>query len=196
MVIFNLVQSANTEFLFMKTDRANVQIYVIVHYVKSVQIWSYVWAVFSCIRLKTEIYSGSLRIQSEYRKIRYRNNWALYLDTFHAAIKAKCFNSFTINSRSKLEKLSTLFWGHLPRKIHYETEQGFMTGSFHNSFFVKNFSLNLSFFKYCRVLSIKNIEKKKEKRRIRKSQTATTNIFYFQLYRKNCTLLQNIFGKT
>ena len=121
--------------------------------------------------LNTKIYSVSLRIQSEYRKIRYRNNWTLYLDTFHAAVKAKCFNSFTINSRSKLEKLSTLFWGHLPRKIHYETEQGFKRQN-------------------------RNIEKKKEKRRIRKSQTTTTNIFYFQLYRKNCTLIQNIFGKT
>ena len=113
--------------------------------------------------LNTKIYSVSLRIQSEYRKIRYRNNWTLYLDTFHAAVKAKCFNSFTINSRSKLEKLSTLFWGHLPRKIHYETEQGFMMGSFHNSFFVKNFSLNFSFFKYCRVLSIKNENKTSRK---------------------------------
>ena len=32
-----------------------------IHYVKSVQIWSYFWSVFSCI-------------QSEYRKIRNRNN--------------------------------------------------------------------------------------------------------------------------
>ena len=45
-----------------------------IHCVKSVQIRSYFWSVFSCIRLNTEIYSVNLRIQSEYRQIRIRNN--------------------------------------------------------------------------------------------------------------------------
>ena len=46
------------------------------HCVKSVQIWSYFWSVFSCIRTEYgEIRSIWLRsIQSEYRKIRTRNN--------------------------------------------------------------------------------------------------------------------------
>ena len=43
------------------------------HCVKSVQIRSYFWSVFSCIRTE---YGDllNLRIQSEYRKIRTRNN--------------------------------------------------------------------------------------------------------------------------
>ena len=41
------------------------------HCVKSVQIRSYFWPVFSCIRIE---YGVNLRIQSEYRKIRTRNN--------------------------------------------------------------------------------------------------------------------------
>ena len=62
--------------------------------------------------------------------------------------------------------------------------------SFQNSFFVKNYYLNLNFFKNCRVLSLKtkkkfskkrqmkNIEKreKKNKKKTRKSQTTTINM--------------------
>ena len=43
------------------------------HYVKSVQIQSYFWSVFSCIQTEY-VDSLRLRIQSEYRKIRTRNN--------------------------------------------------------------------------------------------------------------------------
>ena len=42
--------------------------------VKSVQIRSYFWSVFSCFGLNTEIYGVNLRIQSDYRKTRTRNN--------------------------------------------------------------------------------------------------------------------------
>ena len=43
------------------------------HCVKSVQIRSYFWSVFSCIRTEY-IYYVNLHIQSEYREIRTRNN--------------------------------------------------------------------------------------------------------------------------
>ena len=42
--------------------------------IRSVQIRSYFWSVFSCFGLNTEIYFVDLHIQSEYRKIRTRNN--------------------------------------------------------------------------------------------------------------------------
>ena len=41
---------------------------------KSIQIRSYFWSVFSCIRIEYGDLRGNLRIQSEYRKIRTRNN--------------------------------------------------------------------------------------------------------------------------
>ena len=44
------------------------------HCLKCVQIRSYFWSVFSCIRTKYDIYSVNLRIQFECRKIRTRNN--------------------------------------------------------------------------------------------------------------------------
>ena len=43
--------------------------------VKSAQIRSYFWSVFSCIRSTIEIYGVNIHIQSEYRKIRTRNNY-------------------------------------------------------------------------------------------------------------------------
>ena len=39
------------------------------HSLKSVQIRSFFWSVFSCIRIEYEIYSINFRIQSKYRKI-------------------------------------------------------------------------------------------------------------------------------
>ena len=44
------------------------------HYVKNVQIRSIYGQYFSVFRLNTEIYSANIRFQSEYRKIRTRNN--------------------------------------------------------------------------------------------------------------------------
>ena len=45
------------------------------HFMKSVQMWSSFWSVFSCIRrLNTEIYGVNLCIQSEYRKKLTRKN--------------------------------------------------------------------------------------------------------------------------
>ena len=41
---------------------------------KSVQIRSYFCSVFSCIQTETKIYGVNIRIQSEYRRIRTRNN--------------------------------------------------------------------------------------------------------------------------
>ena len=41
---------------------------------------------FPVFGLNTEIYSGNLRIQSEYRKIRTRKT--SYLDTFHAVLRS------------------------------------------------------------------------------------------------------------
>ena len=55
--------------LFEYSLIANHQIY---HCVKSAQIRSYFWSVFSCIR--TEYGYVNLRILSEYRKIWTRNN--------------------------------------------------------------------------------------------------------------------------
>ena len=48
---------------------------------KSVQIRSFFWSVFSLFELNTEFYSVNLCIQSEYRKIRTRKT--PYLDPFH-----------------------------------------------------------------------------------------------------------------
>ena len=42
------------------------------HCVKSVEIRSFFWSVFSCIRTEYGVYSVNLRIQSKYRKIRTR----------------------------------------------------------------------------------------------------------------------------
>ena len=44
------------------------------HCMKSVQMQSYLWSVFPVFGLNTEIYGVNLSIQSEYRKIRTRNN--------------------------------------------------------------------------------------------------------------------------
>ena len=44
------------------------------HSVKCVQILSYFWSVFSCIRTEYGDYGVNFRIQSEYKKIRTRNN--------------------------------------------------------------------------------------------------------------------------
>ena len=71
---------------------------------------------------------------------------------------------FTINSKSKLKNFSTLFLRHLPRKIRYEIEHGFMwvlweknARNFRNNFVVKSYYLNFNFyFKCCRVLSLKS----------------------------------------
>ena len=47
----------------------------------SVQIRSYFWSVFCCIRTEYGDWRVNLRVQSEYRKIRTRNNciWTLFL---------------------------------------------------------------------------------------------------------------------
>ena len=44
------------------------------HCVKSVCIWGYYGPYFSVLGLNVKIYGVNLRIQSEYRKIRTRNN--------------------------------------------------------------------------------------------------------------------------
>ena len=44
------------------------------HCVKSVQILSFFWSVFSCIQANMGIYAVNFRIQPEYRKIRTRRN--------------------------------------------------------------------------------------------------------------------------
>ena len=63
------------------------------HSVESVQLRSYFWSVFSCIRRNTEIYSVNLRIQSEYRKIRTRENPAFghfSLSTNKSSLAVNC----------------------------------------------------------------------------------------------------------
>ena len=49
----------------------------LIHCVKSVQIRSYFWSVFSCIWTEYGDLQSNLRIQSKYRKIRTRNNSVL-----------------------------------------------------------------------------------------------------------------------
>ena len=58
------------------------------HCVKRVQIRSFFWSVFPLFGLNTEIYGVNIRIQSEYTKIRTRNN-SVYVDTFHAVKSQK-----------------------------------------------------------------------------------------------------------
>ena len=68
--------------------------------------------------------------------------------------KNQVFLWFTINSQSKLEEFSTQFLRHLPRKTRYEIFRKVSwwnlwirdTRNFHNSFFVKNYYLNLNSF--------------------------------------------------
>ena len=61
---------------------------------KSVQIPSFFWSIFSVIGLNTEIYSVNLRIQSEYGKMQTRKT--LYLDTFHVVVLLKMKISFEV----------------------------------------------------------------------------------------------------
>ena len=50
------------------------------HWVKSVQIRSFLWSVFSCIRTDKEIYGVNLHIQSEHRKITKKlRTWTLFM---------------------------------------------------------------------------------------------------------------------
>ena len=64
----------------------------------------------------------------------------------------KYFYNLTINSQSKLKKFSTLFLKDLPGKTHYEiykvSSSALWVGypsNFHDSFFIKNYYLNLIF---------------------------------------------------
>ena len=86
-------------------------------FAKSVQIRSYFWSVFSCIRTEygdlrckspyssriQEIYGVNLRIQPEYRKI-WTRNITPYLDTLHA-VKHVYYDSIIILIAK--EKIST-----------------------------------------------------------------------------------------
>ena len=75
--------------VYAKSNMLGIPAYVfvsIIHWVKNVQIRSYFWSVFSCIRAEYgDFYGINLRIQSEYRKI--RPEVTPYLDTLHAVIK-------------------------------------------------------------------------------------------------------------
>ena len=60
----------------------------LLHYVKSVQIRSFFWSVFSLFVLNTQIYSIYLHIQSEYWKIWSRKKLRI-LDNFHTVLNFK-----------------------------------------------------------------------------------------------------------
>ena len=78
------------------------------HCVKSVQIRSFFWSVFSRICTGSERYSISLRIQSECGKIRSRK--IPYLDTFHAVKKhTHHFNSLKITFHNITKVIMTYF---------------------------------------------------------------------------------------
>ena len=64
------------------------------HCVKSIQIQSYFWFAFSCIRIEYRRYFVSLRIQSECKKIRTRNNSVFG----HFSRSAYLINPFVFNA--------------------------------------------------------------------------------------------------
>ena len=71
------------------------------------------------------------------------------IEQMHGIVKAKCFYSFIINSQPKLKKITLLFWRHLPRKTRHDPWCSIWVGdfrNFHNSFFIKNYYLNSTFF--------------------------------------------------
>ena len=79
-----------------------------IHWVKSVQIRSYFWSVFG---LNTKIYSINLRIQSEYRKIRTRNNYVFGHFSSSAEITSLC--------KKPLPMKILQFCGHLMLQKHF-----------------------------------------------------------------------------
>ena len=123
-------------------------------------------------------------------------------------VKSRCYCSFTINSQLKLKKFSTTFLRHLPIKARYEIQQGFMVGScvgdprnFHNSFFDKNYYLNLNFFQVLQSALLKNPkilvkkdtshlkiawhgnrQKKSIEKRKRETKNEITILFYFYFF--------------
>ena len=71
-----------------------------IHYVKSVQMRSIFWSVFSCIPIFL-IYGVNLRIQSEYRKIRARK-----YSVFGHFSRSECFHFKGVRKRLKKNKFS------------------------------------------------------------------------------------------
>ena len=98
--------------------------------------------------------------------------------------KNRVFLWFTNNSQWKLEKFSTLFLRYLPRKTTKLKKVSWWnlwigdTRKFHNSFFIKNYYLNLFLFsstEECLTVDIaigrrKTVKKEKRKQKIRISQ--------------------------
>ena len=82
----------------------------LLHCVKSVQIRRFFWSVFS--RIRTE-YRVSLRIQSEYGKIRTRKN--RYLDTFHTVLHYVFL--FRSSKKLDLRKLMEIEVKYTPRLL-------------------------------------------------------------------------------
>ena len=74
-----------------------------IHYVKSVQIRSIFWSVFSCIPIFL-IYGVNLRIQSEYRKIRARK-----YSVFGHFSRSDCFHFKGVRKRLK-KKFLMITW--------------------------------------------------------------------------------------
>ena len=112
--------------------------------------------------------------------------------------KNQVFLWFTINSQSKLKKFSTLFLRYLPRKLSTKFNKiscwTLWIGdprNFHNSFFVKNYYLNLNFFQALQSALLKN-----ETKNLLKKDANQLKIAWQFLYRKIYVLLENMFGKT
>ena len=78
-----------------------------------------------------------LKMLGKYTNVRYR--------------KSQVFLWFTINWQLNLKKFSTLFLRYLPRKTRYSTRWWALwirdPRNFYNSFFVKNYYVNLIFFR-------------------------------------------------
>ena len=153
---------------------------------------------------------------SKYANVRYHKN--------------QMFLWFTLNSQPKLKKFSTLFLSiyqeKLATKFNTVSWCALWVGdpvNFHNSFFVKNYYLNLNLFssieecsllkrnkkpfqkrwkstKNCLTVDIagdrsKAFRNEKEKRKMRKIQTAALFLLRF-LYWETYILLENIFEET
>ena len=139
-------------------------------------------------------------------------------------VKTRCFYSFTFQNQKIQHTITKKNWLLNSLKVSWCTIWVGDTRNFHNSFFVKNYYLKLSFFQVLQSALLKNKTKKnlltkdtsylkiawhskRQKKNIekgerktkteKKSNNSTKSFFNFTFsYKKTYILLQNIFGKT
>ena len=99
--------------LFLQSRQQMTSSFQELHGVKIVQIRRYFWSVFPVFGLNTERYSVSLRIQSEYTKIRNGNNSAFG----HFSRSVRKMKLWLIKKYNIMCNMPTLFLLMFPRTI-------------------------------------------------------------------------------